>query len=48
VTAPVPATMASALNTTGQTTLSFTADGKALSARAADVFLVIQYTLSGA
>jgi hypothetical protein len=47
-TPPVPATMASDLNTTGQTTLSFTADGKALSAQAADVFLVIQYTLSGA
>jgi hypothetical protein len=47
-TAPVPATMASDLNTTGDATLSFTADGKALSPQAADVFLVVQYTLSGA
>jgi hypothetical protein len=47
-TPPVPATMASDLNTTGQTTLTFTADGKALAAQAADVFLVIQYTLTGA
>ena len=47
-TPPVPATMASDLNTAGQTTLSFTADGKkVLSAQAADVFLVIQYSLSG-
>jgi hypothetical protein len=47
LTPPVPATMASDLNTAGQTTLSLTADGKALSAQAADVFLVIEYTLSG-
>jgi hypothetical protein len=47
-TPPVPATMASDLNTAGETTLSFTADGKALSPQAADVFLVVQYTVSGA
>jgi hypothetical protein len=40
--------MAADLNTAGDTTLSFTADGKALSPQAADVFLVVQYTLSGA
>jgi hypothetical protein len=48
VTPPVPATMATDLNTAGETTLSFTADAKVLSPQAADVFLVIQYALSGA
>jgi hypothetical protein len=47
-TPPVPVTMANDLNTAGQTTLGFPADGKALSGQAADVFVVIQYTLTGA
>jgi hypothetical protein len=47
VTVTVPATMASDLDTAGQTTLSLTADEKVLTPLAADVFVVIQYTLSG-
>jgi hypothetical protein len=38
---------ASDLNTTGQTAINLTPDGKALSPQATDVFLVIQYTVSG-
>jgi Salmonella virulence plasmid 65kDa B protein len=45
-TPPIPATMASDLNTTGQTTISLTPDGKVLSPQATAVFLVIQYSVS--
>ena len=45
-TQPVPPSMANDLNNVGQTTLSFSPDGKILQAQAADVFLIIQYSVS--
>lgn len=44
---PVPSTMAGDLNTTGTTTLTFTPDAQVLQTTATDVFLVIQYSVSG-
>ena len=45
-TSPAPSTMANDLKVSGQTTLSFNVDRTVLSPQAADMFLVIQYTLN--